>query len=392
VNDGGVTNRIRLTFLAITLLSLGAIRLPAQAEPPLPGYRYFDFVPDPDIWGANGTATIGFRLFEGVDSAILLHYGAAWSIEHYYRLPDGALYRGDLVPGIPPDQLDFQKVTMPWAVGLVQGLHFNPATDRNDLNLFLEWRGQWNENLLEATPASILVQSAESARDWNLTNVFSLALRYDGVGTDRPANTRSGLTAEASLEWAPAGWSTPASTNYLQANLALSGFLPLYRSISPEGFNLISLYLCGYSAIDGILGLGTDSFRGIPFPVSRSFGGLEHRPGLGGSVRGIGDGWGDGTVKWVGNLELRCNLPAFIDPKLMFGVLGFVDAGAYGDPPGMPATAGLRSGFLLTAGLGAYLDFLGLGTLVARTVFMVNEPNAEGKYWVPIELDFGMMF
>ena len=62
----------------------------------LPAYRFLDFSPDPDIWGANAQLRLGLRLFPGVDTALWLYYGAAWSEENYFRLGDGSLYRGDL--------------------------------------------------------------------------------------------------------------------------------------------------------------------------------------------------------------------------------------------------------------------------------------------------------
>jgi hypothetical protein len=197
---------------------------------------------------------------------------------------------------------------------------------------------------------------------------------------------------DLSAEYAPPGWSMPESTEYWQFNLALSAFWPIYTSVSEQGFNLLSVSLCFFSSIDWIIGLGADQDYGIPFGISQTFGGLNRFSGLGGAVRGLPDGWGDGTLKWVGNIELRCNLPAFIHQELMFGVLAFLDSGAYADPPGHPEASALSSAFLMSGGLGAYLDFFGLGDIIARTVFVIYSPNNQGSSWVPLEIDFGMHF
>jgi hypothetical protein len=378
-------------LLAFLLLG-GAGAFAQSGDEARPYFRYFDFKPAPKTYGAKADALVGFRLLDGVDTALWARVEGAYKFADYYRTGDLSLYRQDLFPGIDYSQTALNKIIALWGLGIQQGLHFNTATDRDDLTLLLSWRGAWTEPQSATAGKSLLADGTDPYRSRILTQSFQADIQYDATATDPSTKVLSGWALDASAEYAPPGLSVPASTDYAQFNLSTKGYLPLSGRSDERGWNVLSFYLAGFAGVDYIAGLGSDAAKGVPYPVSQRFGGRVYREGLGGAVRGLGDGWADGSFKAVGNLELRCNFPAVFRKDLLVGSVLFADAGYYADPPGAPGASSLRSGACVSAGLGGFLDILDKGYVSAYTTLLLNTTNYKNEFWEPFSFEFGLHF
>jgi hypothetical protein len=357
-----------------------------------PYYRYFDFKPAPKIFGAKADALVGFRLFDGVDTALWARAEGAYKLSDYYRAADLSLYRQDLYPGIDYSRTALKKLIALWGLGVQQGLHFNPVTDRDDLTLLVSWRGAWTDPIMASADDSLLAIGNDPYGGRLLIQSFQADLQYDATVVDSSTKVRSGWALDASAEYAPPGLSVPASTDYAQYDVSVKGFLPLFEKADERGWNVLSFYLAGFTGVDYIAALGTDATKGVPYTVSQRFGGRVYQDGLGGAVRGLGDGWADGTFKAVGNLELRCNFPALFRKDILVGSTIFTDAGYYADPPGAPSGSELNSGACVSAGLGFFMDVLDQGYVAFYTTLLLNTTNYRNEYWEPLSLEFGLHF
>jgi hypothetical protein len=356
-----------------------------------PYFRYFDFKPSPKTYGVKADAFLGFRVFAGVDTALWGRLEGAYKFADYYRTDDLSLYRQDLFPGIDSDSTALPKAIALWGLGIQQGLHFSPARDRDDVTLLASWRGAWTDPTA-AEEDSLLESGDDPYRGRSLIQSFQLDLYFDKIDTDKATKVMSGWSLDASAEYAPPGLSRPSSANYAQFDLAARGFLPLIKMTDDRGWNLLGLYLGGFAGVDYIAGLGDDATDGVPYVVSQRFGGRVYREGLGGSVRGLGDGWADGAFKAVGNLELRCTLPALLRKDLVIGTVAFADAGYYADPPGAPSSSELRSGSCASVGLGGFIDIFDKGYISVYTAMVINTANYLNEYWQPFGFEFGLHF
>jgi len=382
---------VQAFFLVLFFLQCGGAIVSAQGDAAaIPQYRYFDFKPAPKIFGAKADALLGFRLLDGVDTALWARVEGAYKLSDYYRTDDLSLYRRDLFPGTDYSRTALNKIIALWGLGIQQGLHFNPAADRDDLTLLASWRGAWTDP--QAARNSLLAVGSDPYQEAILTQSFQVDLQYDATLVDSSSKVISGWWLDASAEYAPPGLSTPSSTDYAQFDLSAKGFLPLFQKTEERGWNVVSLYLAGFAGVDYIAGLGTDATEGIPYPVSQRFGGRVYREGLGGAVRGLGNGWADGKFKAVGNLELRCNFPAVFRKDILVGAAAFTDAGYYADPPGAPGASRLLSGACVSAGLGGFLDMLDKGYVAAYTTLLLNTTNYRNEYWEPFSFEFGLHF
>ena len=392
--------KLRRSFWAIftTLIALCTLAAEEITPPPIsaPSFRFFDIKPGLRKWGLKADALLGFRFLENNDTAIWARLGAAYASGYYYRLPaDGSMYNSLSNPGVPAfadTATVSQKFNLYWGVGIMQGLHFDATKDRDDLRLLASYRGWWDENFIDSQVSTLLALGSIPDRFGNVTNSFQIDLLYDAALTETDTKIMDGIRVDSSIEWAPAGMSRPNYINYIQYNADFRGFLPLYRSTTNEGWNLFSLYLAGHFGIDFIQGLGNDARSGIPLHVSERFGGYSYENGLGGLLRGLGDGYNDGTFKVLGNLELRANLPAMFRSDLLLGLLVFIDAGGYANPPAIAANDPHIAGFIVSSGFGIFADLFDLGYAAVYTTFIINQTNYKGQHWEPISLEFGLHF
>ncbi len=293
----------------------------------------------------------------------VLRLGAGY--EDQYLLRDDAT-GAPLSPVAAPV---FQAANAQWDLGVRVPLL--GGQDPRLFEAFAAWRGRYDRRFNDFGTAVF-----EDARGL-FGNALLAGLAWNGSGADS-RRVRSGLDAEWSLDWSPAGFSS-VEADYLRLNAQARYFIPLFSAGSGE-LNRFSAYVASFASVDWAT--GTD----IPIHVLQSFGGRELRSGLGGSLRGYPSKSFDAAFKAVANLELRLLGPAMFSlPWFMPIVYGFYDAGFY---DGLPESAGREgsSGFIASAGGGFALDivdfaFAGFkaGVLLpgADALFPVYAPDGE---------------
>ncbi|MBN1241488.1 MAG: hypothetical protein JXA15_02130 [Spirochaetales bacterium] len=326
---------MKARFVACVALSVIAVAvLPAQE-------LGFSFI------GPRLNFTFGFPIPSGADVelslpvaptargpvAAVLALGAGFEDQYFLR---DALTGA---PVAPADELVYQAANAQWDLGLRVPLL--GGQDPRLLEAFAAWRGRYDHRFNDFSTTVF-----EDARGL-FGNALLVGLAYSGSGADS-RRVKSGLDAEWSLEWSPAGFSN-VEADHLRLNAQARYFMPLF-STGRDDLNLFSAYLASFASVDWAA--GTD----IPLHVLQSFGGRGLRSGLGGSVRGYASKSYDAATKAVANLELRLLGPAMFElPWFMPLVYGFYDAGFY---HGLPESAGQEDadGFIASAGGGFALD------------------------------------
>lgn len=318
----------------VALAALAATALPAQG-------LGFSFI------GPRLNFTFGFPIPAGADVelslpvaptprgpvAAVLRLGAGYEDQYLLR---------DAMTGAPvpfADPLVYQAANAQWDLGVRVPLL--GGQDPRLLEAFAAWRGRYDRRFNDFATGVF-----EDARGL-FGNALLVGLAYSGSGAD-PRRVKSGLDAEWSLDWGPAGLSS-VDADYLRLNAQARYFLPLL-SVGSGDLNVFSAYFASFASVDWAT--GTD----IPIHVLQSFGGRELRSGLGGSVRGYASKSFDASTKAVANLELRLLGPAMFSlPWFMPIVYGFYDAGFYDGLPESAAWEG-STGFIASAGGGFALD------------------------------------
>lgn len=261
-----------------------------------------------------------------------------------------------------------------WALGLLACLV--PGEKTNLAEAFLAWRGRYDLYLNDLSTS--VFPDAQGL----FGNAVFAGLAWNGVTTD-DRRVMSGISAEASAEWSPAGISSVA-VDYLRLDAQAQGYLPLF-SHGNEGLNLFSAYLAGFGSVDWATG---DS---IPIHVMQSFGGRDVRSGLGGgSVRGYPSKAWDASLKAVANLELRLLGPALFGlPWFMPMAYGFFDAGGYAGMAGATtASYAEASGLIMSAGGGFALNVLDFAYIGFKAGVLVPGEDTLFAVYVP-ELEKG---
>jgi hypothetical protein len=332
------------------------------------------------MWGGDvGAGWRGWPLFPGVDTILWAWAGASAEDVSFYRMPDGSLITGAAPAGVDPVVDPYSwRWSGRWRLGAAQGITRSPRTGDNLLEAFGYWRARVDANLRDpAVPAQLAFLSADPARFGSFQNALLAGLRWRDVSLDRVHKTRSGLSAEATVEWGPPFLANElfGATDYVRLNATARGFLPLFTADRGDGRNLFSLYAADFLSADWAFG------PVVPWSVRQSFGGTDQRTGLGDAVRGVDFGSCDTAVKAVNNLELRATLPALVLPDLVPGILVFWDSGLW-------AQAGegrepVPWGFLSSVGTGVFLDFLDLTSFVAYLCVRLTGVNADGTAVTP---------
>jgi hypothetical protein len=329
-------------------------------------------------WGADvGVGYRGTPLFAGVDTILWVWGGGSMESMAYFRTPDGSLITGAAPAGVDASRDPYYwRASGRWQLGLAQGLAADPRASEDLLEAFLYYRGRLDANLRDAAvPGQLVFLSSLPDRHGLLQSALLAGIRYNDVLADRVHKTRSGISAELSVEWGPP---LPinlviGSSDYLRVNATARGFLPLL-ALEP-GRNLVSLYLCDFLSLDWAFG------RSVPLIIRQTFGGLDPRTGLGGALRGVDSGAFDTPLKAVNNLELRATFPALGLPDLVPGLLLFWDAGAYGQA-GEPVPDPL-AGVLTSVGAGVFLDFFDLTSLTLYVQWRLTGVNADASPLIP---------
>jgi hypothetical protein len=370
-------NRVlRAALAAAFLVSVAAAPLVAGGLP-------LAFDVSPRIWGLDlGLGYTGFELLEGRHTTVWLWGGGGWEKKSFFRDDDGTMFAEylDLATGalndmsatfpIPDADSHFQRAEGKWQLGIVQGFVAAPD-DRPDLVVgFIYYRGQYDEHIVE--PLSLIDQAPVGYLFPDQYGIFQNSLILGGAyqGVVRNDHTvKSGLEAEASLEWGPFG-----PSDFLRLNATARYFLPIWDAAPDRDRNLFSVYAGDFVSVDWAIG------DAVPLNIRQSIGGQSPRTGLGGAVRGVDGGSLDGYFKAVNNLDLRLVGPAIAlfgrNDAIVPGLVGYVDAGLFGSAgaPGPEAW-----GFVASTGAGVFVDLINFAQLTLYLHYRLVGVNADGS-------------
>ncbi len=372
--------RALILAIVVILLFLGTGRVfSEEASDPR-----FILRPAPTLWGAYAGIGLGFNgfLFDS-ETKLLLELGASYSERGYFRLPDRSVFAGTTGSFAGEDAPYYDRLNIAWGLGVEQGLLFDPARRANMLEVFLYYRGEYDDNFRSDGIDQLVFQAnppgAAAGGEEILTNRLILGVSFDSVESAQITKVLSGSRLEASFTWAPQFLlnNLIGSSDYGRLNVTLRNFFPMVGITSDDGMNLFSLYLALFATADLLLGDPED----VPYLARRRIGGLSPRRGLGGAVRGYDTGRYDSRLKVVSSVELRAQLPALFIPDIVPGLLTFIDGGYYSDlfdaPTGTSGDPG-QEGWLVGTGLGLSLNVLDLTTVVMYLQFNLTENNVDG--------------
>lgn len=356
----------------------------------LTGYSQSDqweFRSGPRFWGASLAARYLTQpsTVDGVETSITGYLSGAYEAVGYYRAPNGSLFTA-ASDGSDAGVTSYNRIDVRYELGVQQGIA--PRRDvPSDLAVaFALYRGQFDYPF--RTDEGLFFQSSrpETEGSWRGSVVSGLAFSY--VEDLSVVRTRSGVAAELALEWGPPFLHNQVlgDADYSRLTLSGRGFLPLHAEEPVNGRNVFSAYLAGFGVIDWTHG------PSIPEIVRSTTGGRSVRSAPGGSVRGFNSGRFDSTLKIIGNVEARANLPALIVPEIVPGALVYTDAGFYYDAEETSPTPEENSGLLLSSGVGLYVDLFDLAQLVFYTSYLWTEPSVSGTRWVPFGMGFGFHY
>jgi hypothetical protein len=368
---------------------LGALFLALAATPLVAGDLPLVFDVSPRIWGADsGVGYTGFDLLEGRDTTLWLWAGGGWEQMPFYRDADGSLAAeyldvtsGSIVHGLPAginasNDPFYQRAEGKWQLGIVQGLVAGEGDAPDRVVAFLYYRGRYDAHFTQgALIAGTLFAFPD--QDGIFQNSLLAGVAYQGV-TKNAHKVKSGVAAEASVEWGP--W-YPA--DFLRLNASARFFLPLFDAMPDRDRNVFSIYAGDFIAADWITG------DAVPLNVRQSFGGRSPRLGLGGAVRGVDSGSLDTNFKLVNNLEVRVLGPALFMPDIVPGLVVYLDAGFF-DSAGSPGPA--ARGFVASTGAGVFVDLFGFAQLTGYLHYRLVGVNANGSALTPLSVDFGLKF
>jgi hypothetical protein len=333
----------------------------------------------------------GIKLLPNADTTIWAYLGGGYEWLTYYRDPSGALLAPrDLAPGGPLEGKDpgFVRIEGAWRLGIDQGLAWNERTETNLVEVFAFYRGRVDFNQIKQ--GQLLFDSTLSDRSGLLLNSIIGGLAYDDLLPDTHHKTWSGISAEMSVEWGPRLFLNTfmGDSDFVRFNATFRWFLPLYDMKPDEPVNFFSIYLAERFSADYALGLSAP----VPLYIRQTFGGRgDQVTGLGKAVRGVDEGSLDTNLKAVNSLEVRANLPAFMSPDIVPGLVVFWDLGAYDQVGESGFTGAAGEGVVSSAGAGLFLDFLDRARGAAYMTRRLTGENADGSV-VNFQVEFGLHF
>ncbi len=339
--------------LALCLAAAAGWALPElTALPALPEDVLFRW--DARIWG--GDAAFGWKgwdLFPGVDTVLWASAGAGYQASHYFDFDD------DSVIPVDPGSFLYNNLNVDWRFGVAQGILFNPAQNRNLVELLLLYRGKYQHYV---DKNGVLAGLPE--QNGLLQHSLTVGLLFDSTSEDKPSLNSRGLYAVLSAELVPErlGNDVLGKSDFWRLSLGLTGYQPVLDSPT------VSIYLADRLMLEHIFGdqvpisaLGTIGvLKKIPI-------GANPRRALGDTLRGIWTNRYDGFVKLTNNFDLRLHFPALTLFKLATPVVvAYFDAGVYDQ-----MTDALQfDAVYCTTGLGIGLWALGFDFLLYGTYFL----------------------
>ncbi len=333
------------------LSATGAWALPELLK--LPENLLFKW--DQRIWGLDlAFGWKGWDLFPGVDTVLWASVGGGYQASHYF----GAADDDTSVPA-NPDSVRYENLNFDWRLGVAQGILYNPAQNRDLLELLLLYRGKYHDYF---DPHNVLAGLPEQGGV--LQHSLTAALVLDNTSVDKPSLNSRGLYAELSAQFAPQWLGNDAlgRSDFWRLSLGLTGYQPVLDS------PVVSIYLAERVLFDRLFGdqvpisaLGSiDVLKKVPI-------GANPRRALGGTLRGIWTNRYDGFVKLTNNFDVRLHFPALTLFKLATPVLvAFFDAGVYDKMTGVLQLDPLYC----TTGLGLGLYALGFDFLLYGSYFL----------------------
>ncbi|MEE8440388.1 MAG: hypothetical protein V3S41_01610 [Spirochaetia bacterium] len=351
----------------------------------------FDLSPAPRFWGVSVFSRYSLEppAANDVETSIIAGLSAAYETVGYYRTPNGSLFTdGDA--GFTTDNTPYSRTDLWWQIGLQQGIL--PRTDlpEDQAVAFAYYRGRYD--LPVRDDQQLYFSSGLPEVDGGLLGSVHAGLAYSNVTEGDATGAKRGVQAELVLGWGPSFLHNQilGSANFTRTTLSGRGFIPLYERTPDGERNWFSSYLAIFGAVDWATG------PDVPMAVRSTIGTRSERPGTGGSVRGYESGRFDATLKAVGNVEIRANLPSIMLPGklpvLIPGFLIYTDAGYYNDLDGFSPTAGDQSGTLLSSGAGVYLDIRGVAQFIFYTNYLWQPTRVDGTRWFPFSLGFGFHY
>ena len=315
---GATMKRLGVAVGLLLLVPLSGVFGLGSADSP------FILVPNVRLWGADMTIGYrGIRPFPAVETILWAHVGGGWEGHSLYRdfsldSPVGQALGAD------DERADYNKLTLDWQVGLAQGIVWSPSLERNLLEaVFLsKWRLDAHRQNADGTSA-LLASALPDAAGLFMSSVLA-ALHFDGIRTESRRQTKDGVDAEVSAEWAPRGlFGSPAE--FVRLNAHVAGLVTLAQAAH------VALVAGGRLEADLLLAPSGD-LTTIPVWARSTLGGVNPdgfggQSGLGGAVRGLAGERFDGTLKVVNNLELRVLFPEIFPVAIFPGLIFFVDVG-----------------------------------------------------------------
>ncbi len=345
---------------------------------PLWGASKWEVIPSVHTWG--GELDVGWRpvsLIPGRQTTFWV--GGAGILQFWSYFHDPVTGQAVLSPN--STDASVTQLLGQWFAGATQGLvaHFadkgyggQPWATPDLIELYGLYRGTvWGT----LASGSYLANSSQPDKNGYVQTAFLGGVDLNMLTKTNTHNLRQGFMAEAAWATAPRGIQS-VDVDYNRFTGTLKGFFPLYDSDPLRKNNQFS--------VEGGLALAWDHLWGHQIPSEelqliggRALGGFTGWvQGVGGQVRGPNPGTFDGTDKFIGNVELRFNLPGFDLPwfaqdyfglptKSLFEgqvIPGFITFYDYGYWNGL---SGYTDGYVNSEGLGVFCKFWDLGTVAA---------------------------
>lgn len=367
-----------LACLLLFLLAAGSISASDDLSITLEGIRvyWFGFVPT----GVDLRLTYsGAPILDGLDTKLFFQAGGGYEEATLWRNTNGTVYSGPVLENL---ENKYMQPNLRFEGGIIQGLLWNEALDKNLLEAFLVYRLRYDNHIPHE--ASFIEGSIFSDAEGILGNSLFAGLMYHNLEVDKRHKTKNGLYAEASLEWGPQFLFNESigGSDYFRMNATAKGFIRLFDLNPEKEKNTLSIYLADLFSVDWMTG------GSIPIYAFQTFGGTKLRGGLGGSVRGYEKRAWDANFKMVNNLEIRVNGPALFLPSLVPGILAYFDAGYAAT---YFADAAAQPSFLAATGAGIYLNVFDFDYLAVYFQVPLTEERKDGKAF-SIAVELGLHF
>lgn len=384
----------RLLFLlaACSLFSFCPLRLWADDE--------LKIEPNLHKWGLELDLDWSpFALLPGRQTTLWAGLEGDYSSWNYFHDP----VSGDALSSADLGSASVTETRGLWFLGVSQGLvpqadalgpGSRPWADRDLLEAFAYYRGVDYDVL---SSGSYLSDSGAPDKNGYLETSFLAGLSLDRTTQFDAHDLKQGYLLEVSTAYAPRSLQS-VDVDFERLTAVLQGFIPLWDMKPESRLNELSLLGAVNLAADRLWGdsIPSEERQVIGGRAWNGVGGWES--GVGGAVRGIEDGFFDGTGKAVANAELRLNLPSFelrdpfdlplIDRTVVLvpGLLAFVDGGLY------DGLLGQDTGAVLSAGFGAYLTVMKYGTLAVYNNYWLVGASSHKSVAVPWTIELGMHF